>query len=322
MDKKNLILSKKKEFIYYVEQEERGIEMVLHILKNSGYQLKKISDLNTLLDMAENDKEQPSPDPSLKRTIELLHVNVPSPLEAYFRDLSIVLKTYGSILNQLNIGFAIFNTNHYILYNQVLLDILDYEHHELAELKVGGTVMERERRDFKIKIRELLRNKTLYTHTRYHLANKQTAIRHIQWFGYQSLIEGHVFGAAYFLDLEEHPMEDAAGFALKELMVRELHGILQNFISINNLSNIPAQLAPSVVSQPAERDIIKKNITERELEILQLIYHGLSNQEIAEKLYISRRTVEFHRSNLLAKTYSGNTADLIRHGIRNGLIVV
>jgi DNA-binding CsgD family transcriptional regulator len=187
---------------------------------------------------------------------------------------------------------------------------------------VGGTVLERERKAFINKIRELLRNKVLYTNTRFHLANKNKKVRHIQWFGYQIMIEGHVFGAGYFLDLKDHPMENASSLATNELIVRELHGMLQNFISINNLSNIPSRLAPGVVSQPAERDMIKKDITARELEILQLIYQGLSNQEIAEKLYISRRTVEFHRSNLLAKTHSGNTADLIRHGIRQGLIVV
>jgi DNA-binding CsgD family transcriptional regulator len=322
MARKNVILSKKKDTIYYVEQEEKGIEMVLSILKKSGYQLKKISDLHSLLELTENENEHSSIISTASKTIHLLHNNVPAPLEEYFRDLSIVLKTYGTILNQLNIGFAMFNTTHYMLYNQVFLDILEYEHHELSDLVVGGTVLERERKDFQNKVRELLRNKTLYTHTRGHLANRNKRVKDIQWFGYQTMIEGHVFGAGYFLDLADRPLEDASGFAANELMVRELHGMLQNFININNLGNLPSKLSTGLVYQPAEREMIKKDITERELEILQLIYQGLSNQEIAEKLYISRRTVEFHRSNLLAKTHSGNTADLIRHGIRNGLIMV
>ncbi len=64
----------------------------------------------------------------------------------------------------------------------------------------------------------------------------------------------------------------------------------------------------------------KKDISGRELEILQLIFDGLSNQEIAEKLFISVRTVTNHRYNLKIKTSSRNTAGLISYGIRNKLI--
>ena len=55
-------------------------------------------------------------------------------------------------------------------------------------------------------------------------------------------------------------------------------------------------------------------------EILLKICEGLSNQEIAETLFISKRTVDKHRANLLGKTNSKNTASLILFAIRNKLI--
>ena len=59
------------------------------------------------------------------------------------------------------------------------------------------------------------------------------------------------------------------------------------------------------------------NLSEREIEILQLICLGMSNHEISEKLFISKRTVDKHRANLLFKTNSRNTAHLVMNAIKN-----
>ena len=64
------------------------------------------------------------------------------------------------------------------------------------------------------------------------------------------------------------------------------------------------------------------NLSKREKEILLKICEGLSNQEIAETLFISKRTVDKHRANLLGKTNSKNTASLILYAIRNKLIEI
>jgi DNA-binding NarL/FixJ family response regulator len=61
-------------------------------------------------------------------------------------------------------------------------------------------------------------------------------------------------------------------------------------------------------------------ITSRELEILQLICQQKSTIEIGEKLFISPRTVEGHRNNLLLKTESKNIAGLVVYAIQNSII--
>ena len=63
-------------------------------------------------------------------------------------------------------------------------------------------------------------------------------------------------------------------------------------------------------------------ISERELEILYHVCLGLSNQEIADKLFISKRTVDKHRANLLSKTGCRNTAALVRYAIKNKMITI
>jgi DNA-binding NarL/FixJ family response regulator len=61
-------------------------------------------------------------------------------------------------------------------------------------------------------------------------------------------------------------------------------------------------------------------LSKRESEVLALIAEGYTNQEIADKVFTSKRTVEGHRLNLIEKTGSRNTATLIRFAIQSGLI--
>lgn len=62
------------------------------------------------------------------------------------------------------------------------------------------------------------------------------------------------------------------------------------------------------------------SITQREMEILQLIAMGLTSSEIAKKLFISKNTVETHRKNLLGKLNVKNTAALLKFAYQNGLV--
>lgn len=58
----------------------------------------------------------------------------------------------------------------------------------------------------------------------------------------------------------------------------------------------------------------------REIEIMHLIAEGLTNQEMSEKLFVSKRTVEGLRLILIEKTGSRNTASLIRYAVLNGIV--
>lgn len=66
---------------------------------------------------------------------------------------------------------------------------------------------------------------------------------------------------------------------------------------------------------------IKGQITKRELQILELLSRGFSSVEIAEHLFISRNTVDFHRRQLLKKTESKNIAELIGNAYRQGILL-
>jgi DNA-binding NarL/FixJ family response regulator len=63
----------------------------------------------------------------------------------------------------------------------------------------------------------------------------------------------------------------------------------------------------------------KAELTKREIEVLRLIAHGYTTQEIGDKLFISTHTVETHRKNLLSKLGLKNSAGLARFAAKNGL---
>jgi PAS domain S-box-containing protein len=70
----------------------------------------------------------------------------------------------------------------------------------------------------------------------------------------------------------------------------------------------------------AGKDTDKSKFSQREIEVLQLICQGLSTSEISEKLFLSKHTIDTHRANLIAKTESRNTPDLVMYAIRNGFV--
>lgn len=62
------------------------------------------------------------------------------------------------------------------------------------------------------------------------------------------------------------------------------------------------------------------DLSKRELEVLHLIAEGLTNAEIADRLFTSKRTIETHRQNIIEKTQTKNTAALIKFAASNGLL--
>ena len=73
---------------------------------------------------------------------------------------------------------------------------------------------------------------------------------------------------------------------------------------------------------PAQGDVARATLglSKREMEVLALVADGLTNTEIAERLFTSKRTVETHRQNIMDKTQTRNTAALIKLAARQGLL--
>lgn len=114
----------------------------------------------------------------------------------------------------------------------------------------------------------------------------------------------------------------AKGFILKDSDITDVHDAI---IAVHKGGNYFSQeLLYHVINRikNREQEVKSSSLSKREKEILLKICEGLSNHEIADSLFISKRTVDKHRANLLAKTGSKNTASLILYAIKNRLIEI
>ena len=113
----------------------------------------------------------------------------------------------------------------------------------------------------------------------------------------------------------------ARGFLLKDSQIDDVLDALRTVM--DGGSYFSPQLLSSLASRMHSRDdIADEPLSAREREILVLVCRGLSNQEIADTLFISKRTVDKHRANILEKTGCKNTAALVVFAIRCGIVEV
>jgi two-component system response regulator NreC len=105
----------------------------------------------------------------------------------------------------------------------------------------------------------------------------------------------------------------ARGYVLKEAEDSEL---LQ---AVRTVAGGGTYLAPELGGRllAASSDI---ELTEREREILRMIALGHTNAEMAERLFLSQRTVETHRANIHRKLGTDSRAELVQHALEQGLV--
>ena len=127
---------------------------------------------------------------------------------------------------------------------------------------------------------------------------------------------GHIYsalriGAKAYVNLDAEPEE----------LLKAIHMASQDKVYLSPdaagllVNDISTTLADAGAPRPA-----KINLTTREVEIVQLIWEGLSSKEIARRLHISAKTVENHRYNIYHKCEVDSLAGLIRHAMQLGLI--
>ncbi len=74
------------------------------------------------------------------------------------------------------------------------------------------------------------------------------------------------------------------------------------------------------VDRPAGEKVNLDGLTDREHEVFTMLAEGASNQDIADKLFISPKTVERHRENIMRKLNLHSRSELVRYAIRKGII--
>jgi DNA-binding NarL/FixJ family response regulator len=124
--------------------------------------------------------------------------------------------------------------------------------------------------------------------------------------------------------LEKMLVTGARGFLLKNAGLDELEKAIHAVKDGNNYFSVELMtlLAQTMGARHRESQERVISFTGREKEVLELTCRGFTTNEIADKLFLSDRTVEKHRASLLEKTGSKNTVNLILFAIRNRLVIL
>ncbi|RZM21493.1 MAG: response regulator transcription factor [Pedobacter sp.] len=120
-------------------------------------------------------------------------------------------------------------------------------------------------------------------------------------------------------------LKGAAGYLIKNISADELVFAIKHVCAGNRYlcAEIAIRMFETQMSDFADTPVnhsSKIDFSSREIEVLHLIAEGLTNSEMSEKLFISKRTIEGHRQSLIDKTGSRNTAALIKYAVQMGIV--
>jgi len=115
----------------------------------------------------------------------------------------------------------------------------------------------------------------------------------------------------------------ANGYLLKDSGTKEMMQAIRTIAKGNSFYS--QKISDAMVRQllrgnKPKKELKTRTLTPRELEVLKLIAEEKSNQEIADSLFISIRTVDTHRRNLLEKLQVKNTVGIVRYAIQHGIV--
>lgn len=113
----------------------------------------------------------------------------------------------------------------------------------------------------------------------------------------------------------------ASGYLLKDCAVDELIDAIKN-ISENKyyISKTISQSIQTKITSNLEQEIDKDVLSDREKEVLQLLTEGNTTTTIADKLFLSPKTIEAHRKNIMDKLDMHSISDLTKYALKTGLI--
>ena len=116
----------------------------------------------------------------------------------------------------------------------------------------------------------------------------------------------------------------ACGFLMKNSDFSEVRRAVTNVLQGNNYftEEILYRFVNKFKTRSSATVEEQVSLSDREKEVLMLICKGLSNQDIASQLFISKRTVDHHRASLMTKTNTNNAASLVIYAVKHKLIEI
>lgn len=223
-------------------------------------------------------------------------------------------------------GIYIYQGDSFIETNPSLSAALGYSREELLKMGFNDLIIEQDRAAAIEKISRCQRGFEKEIHIKFKAKHKDGHIVNAELYGIEGLkVKGRSSLLGIFT-VTKHEIHENKGLEnLSPLEIEEFEKVVdvisgnRNYVSAELINKLIAVFRDNeaVKEKPAEEVI---SFSDRELEVLSYVCKGLSTKEIADKLFISSRTVEKHRANLMTKIEAKNIIEVIIYAVKHKLI--
>jgi len=253
--------------------------------------------------------------------LDNLLMSISKRLKKHDRIKEVHQERFDVLLKNPLIGIFIYTDKQFVVVNKKIESIIGYKKKELNKIKLEDIIIS----DNEIiisKLKSCIKNVHNSVQLKISLLKKNKKAVFVELFAKHIQINSK---NAIIGSIVEISQQNTNNVSSSENPTTEFGKIVNYLVSIGK-----EQVAEEIVNikelisfeTKSKTQKIKEKIrlTKREKEILILICDGLTNNEIADKLFISNRTVDNHRANLLSKTITKNTASLVAFAFKNRLI--
>lgn len=223
-------------------------------------------------------------------------------------------------------GIYIYQDDHFIETNPSLSATLGFSREELLRMGFGDLILEQDKATALDKISRCQRGFEKEMHISFRVKHKDGQVINTELFGIEGLKLKGRSSLIGMLTVSKPEIHETSG--LEKLSLSDIEEFEKAVDLIaGKRSYVSTELINKLISVFRDNEAIREKQTEdlisfseRELEVLNYVCKGLSTKEIADKMFISSRTVEKHRANLMTKTDAKNIIEVIIYAVKNKLI--
>ncbi len=215
------------------------------------------------------------------------------------------------------IGVYIYMADKFIFVNNKLCEITNYTTEEYNTLDIFDLLVN-DKEKTKAEFLNCYKGINPNLISEIPIKTKQNEVKLLKFFGKYTQINGKNAIIGGVIEIESNIQKNA------ELGSCEKIKTILQYLTENDKIIVEGALASgnnNFNTEQKEKNLIAKiGLSKREIEVLQYICMGYTNTEIGDKLFLSKRTVDRHRANIMEKTNSPNTAKLVGFSIKHKLV--
>ncbi|HKL37431.1 MAG TPA: LuxR C-terminal-related transcriptional regulator [Bacteroidales bacterium] len=313
------MIFKNDQHIYLLKNESFDPSFLQNLAREKGYQVIELEEANELKKvLTQAPKKEPLNANEEEPLVFLQHIERKT-LRDRFSSLFGYIQWLIRIMNDLKVGFMMSDGKQPLLISPLAREISEADPSSPGNHPIESILPEDQKKNFTSSIHQLSNGEIKQFSLELPIETPSKTEKQVHFYGKTIHVNHWVLNVEYLIEKKDKPSVHHNQTSYNQAVVVELHRILTALCGLTVL-NLDQKVDDKNRENGKANERLRYNLTNREKQILKFIYEGHTSKQIAEKLYISKRTVESHRANILHKTNSRNTAELIHFAIGNNIL--